>query len=430
MNRTNIIKMLVCCTILMTLGYAAQVRSVQGAEVTDQYSPEPVGKKDPFKMVTPIIEAKRSIMQKITGSRTGISTGSGTMELEIKPDLFVETVMLKFLKAANVELIARNLTSNFGAVGVDKETNSLIVCDSEENLRRIVYEVRKADQSPKQILVEVVIVDVQLNDDTEIGVDWGDYNFRRDDTKHTFSQTLMSNLTSSAALAGSFQLVQEGLDITIKALQATRDVEILASPRVLVVSGQEALIKTTEEIPYTEFGESTSAAGGTEAGFAITTTKFKEAGITLRVTATLTDEQKILIAIDAEQSINAGTDSSVGSAVPVVDKRNAKTTLLMDDGQVVVMGGLRKKETTLTTNKVPLLGDLPFVGFLFSNDKTELKHSELLVMISPHIYRDGPLTDEQMKKFNELRDAPMLRIPQKKRPEYEAIDSVMPSYLE
>lgn len=220
-----------------------------------------------------------------------------------------------------------------------------------------------------------------------------------------------------------------GLDITIKALQATRNVEILASPRVLVVSGQEAILKTTEEIPYTELSES-PAAGGTAGGYAITTTQFKEAGITLKVTATLTDEQKILIAIDAEQSINAGTDSSVGSAVPVVDKRNAKTTLLMSNGQVVVMGGLRKKETTLTTNKVPLLGDLPIVGFLFSNDKTEVKNSELLVFISPHIYRDGPLTDEQIEKFNELRDVPMLRLPQKKRPEYEAIDAVMPSYLE
>ena len=76
------------------------------------------------------------------------------------------------------------------------------------------------------------------------------------------------------------------------------------------------------------------------------------------------------------------------------------------------------------------MGDLPFVGFLFSNDKTEVKNSELLVFISPHIYTDGPLSDEEMEKFNELRDVPMLRIPEKNRPEYEAIDSVMPSYLE
>ena len=94
------------------------------------------------------------------------------------------------------------------------------------------------------------------------------------------------------------------------------------------------------------------------------------------------------------------------------------------------MGGLRKKETTLTTNKVPLLGDLPLVGFLFSSDKTEVNHSELLIMISPHIYRDGPLTDEEMQRFNELRNAPLLELPRKNRLEYEAVDAVMPSFRE
>ncbi|HIJ72355.1 MAG TPA: hypothetical protein HPP87_13525 [Planctomycetes bacterium] len=421
MNRKTNIKILVCCVVLVILCYPGRVHAA--LDITDENMLETVGRKDPFKMVTPIIEAKKNIIQKMVGSKTG----AANMELEEKPDLFVESVMLKFLKAANVELVAQNLTSNYGIIGVDDQTNSLIVCDTDENLQRIIYEVRKADRTPRQILIEVVIVDVQLNDDTEIGVDWGDYNFGRDDTKHTFSQTLMSNLTSSSSLFGSFQLVQEGLDVTIKALQATRNVEILASPRVLVVSGQNALIKTTEEIPYTELSESSEGSSG---ALAITSTKFKEAGITLKVTATITDEQKILIAIDAEQSINAGTDSSVGSAVPVVDKRNAKTSLLMSDGQVVVMGGLRKKETTLTTNKVPLLGDLPLVGFLFSNNKTDVKNSELLVFISPHIYKDGPLSEEEMERFNELRNAPSLQFPEKNRPEYEALDAVIPSYLD
>jgi type II secretory pathway component GspD/PulD (secretin) len=403
--------------MLMTLGYTSEVRSE--LDGTNQNMLDSIGKKDPFRMVSPIIGAKENILQKISGTKTNLAG------LQAKPDLLVETVMLKFLKAANLERIVSNLTSDYGVVAVDKESNSLIVSDAKGNLERIVAEIRKADQTPKQILVEVVIVDVQLNDETEIGVNWGDYNFARDDTKHTFSQNLISStLSPGSALAGTFTLVQNGLNVTIKALQATRDVEILASPRVLVVSGQEALIKTTEEIPYTELSESTEGSSGSSA---ITSTQFKEAGITLTVKATLTDERKILLAVDAQQSINAGIDTSLGTSVPIVDKRNAKTNLLMDDGQVLVLGGLRRKETTLTTNKVPLLGDLPFVGFLFSSDTTDVVHSELLVMISPHIYTDGPLTDKEMKRFNELLNVPMLQLP-KNRPEYEAIDAVMPSY--
>ena len=405
--------------MLMTLGYTSEVRSE--LDGTSQNMLDSIGKKDPFRMVSPIIEAKDNILQKIVGTKTN------PIGLEAIPDLFMETVMLKFLKAANLERIVSNLISSYGVVAVDKESNSLIVCDGEENLERIVAEIRKADQTPKQILVEVVIVDVQLNDETEIGVDWGGFNFGRDDSKHTFLQSLISSTLSSGS-AGTFSFVQNGLDITIKALQATRNVEILASPRLLVVSGQEAMIKTVEEIPYTELSESTAGTSGVDYG--ITSTQFKEAGITLTVKATLTDERKILLVVDAQQSINAGIDTSLETSVPIVDKRNAKTTLLMDDGQVLIMGGLRKKETTLTTNKVPLLGDLPLVGFLFSSDKTEVAHSELLVMISPHIYTDGPLTDEKMQRFNELRNAPLLELPRKNRPEYEAVDAVMPSYRE
>ena len=428
MNRANIIKILVCCIMLMFLGYAGQVRSAP--DITDESMLDIVGRQDPFKMVTPIIEAKRNIIQKMVGSKTG----AANMELEEKPDLFVETVMLKFLKAANVELIARNLTSNYGTVGVDKETNSLIICDSKENLQKIIYEIRKADRTPKQILIEVVIVDVQLNDETEIGVNWehmfGDSDFGTsygtDSRVHSKNYNQIFAATSEGGLFG---LIQNGISVTVHALQQVRNAEILASPKILVLSGHEAEIKTVEEIAYTELGQSPSA-GGTAGGYAISTTKFKDAGITLKVKPTVTDEGKILIDIEPEQSVNTGVNTVTGSDVPVVEKRTAKTTLLMRDGQVAVLGGLRKKETRLTNDRVPLLGDLPLIGLLFSNDKTEVKLSELVVFISPHIYTDGPLSDEEMKKFNELRTAPSLQFPEKNRPEYKALDAVMPSYLE
>jgi type II secretory pathway component GspD/PulD (secretin) len=421
MNNTKIVKILACCVLLIILSCASWVRSE--SESTDEGVPDSVGRQDPFKMVTPILEAKRSIAERIMGSNDAT--------VSVKPDLFVETVMLKFLKAANVERVASNLTSIHGAVAVDPETNSLIICDSQGDVERIVAEIRKADQSPKQLLIEVVIVDVQLDDDTEIGVDWTDiFSYSSSGDAYptgTHSRSYIQGLTTLTT-GGSIRLIQGGIGVAIKALQATKNVEILASPRVLVVSGQEAMIKTTEEIPYKELSESAEGSSGSSA---ITSTEFKEAGITLTVKATLTDERKILIVIDAEQSVNTGVDVSVGaSTVPIVDRRRAKTALLMNDDQVLVMGGLRKKETKFSTSKVPLLGDLPIVGFLFSNDKTEIKNSELLVFISPHIYRDGVLTDEEMQKFNELRTAPSLQFPSKNRPEYEVLDALIPSYLE
>lgn len=425
MNKQNRLSILIFLLLAIALCLPTLPASAQRS--SRDMTLESVGKENPFEVVRPIVEAKKKLISKML--KPGEYISAQQQIVEILPDMYMQTVMLKFLRAESLEPVASNLLSAYGKISIDSATNSIIICDTDDKVQMIIAEIRKVDKTPQQVMIEVVIVDVQLQDNTEIGVNWGDFNFGRDDTKHTFSQNLISStLSSGSALVGTFGFVQNGLDITIKALQATRDVEILASPRLLVVSGQEAMIKTVEEIPYVELSESTSGTSGS--GYGITSTKFKEAGITLTVKATLTDEQKILLAVDAQQSINAGIDTSLGTNVPIVDKRNAKTNLLMNDGQVLIMGGLRKKETTLTINKVPLLGDLPLVGFLFSSDKTEVAHSELLIMISPHIYRDEPLTDEEMQRFNELRNVPLLQLPRKNRPEYEAIDAVMPSFRE
>ena len=92
--------------------------------------------------------------------------------VDTKPALFVRTVTLKFLNAANLKTAVDKMSSANGSISIDDKTNTIIVCDTKENLELILAEIRKADQTPKQVIIEVVIIDVQLNDDTEIGVDW------------------------------------------------------------------------------------------------------------------------------------------------------------------------------------------------------------------------------------------------------------------
>jgi len=408
MKTSNILKLLVCCVMIAMLGFAGHVRSEQARSTTL----EPIGKDDPFEEVTPIVEAKKKIVQRFTGK---------TEIIEVIPDLFVETVMLKFLRASNLEPVIANLNSDHGTIAVDKETNSLIICDSAGKLDVIVNQIRKADQMPRQILVEVVIVDVQLNDDTEIGVDWAhDSAFGSRGDTQSYTQDLVDTIADGAS-GGDFSFIVDGIKGTIHALQTVRNVEILASPRVLVVSGQEALIKTVEEIPYTESTQTSAGGGGASA---IASTEFKEAGITLLVKATLTDEGKILVAIEAEQSVNAGIDTSLGSEIPIVDRRNANTTLLMDDCQTVVMGGLRKSEKTITKSKIPLLGDLPLIGVLFSNEKEDIKHSELLIFISPHVYNDKMLTEQEKARFEEITNMLPIEFPDHPRKEYKALAEI------
>lgn len=396
MNKRNSSKLIICLLTVILLSPVDTVKSDPPPD-TENTASETIGKQNPFEVVRPIAEIKRNLLGS-NGSSIGAVVGA-------ESPLAVRSIMLKFLRAENVESAVRGLLSSSGVVTTDKDTNSLIICDTPERLNRIIAEIQEADRTPKQILVEVVIVDVLLDDDTEIGVDWSHLY----DPPHNVNYE-QSVIPVTSTTGGFFNLIQNGISTTIHALQQTRNVEILASPRVLVVSGQEATLETTEEIPYIELSQSSGGIGGSEY---LTSTKFKDAGIKLRVKATITDENKILMTVEPEQSVNTGVAGVGDSDVPIVDKRTITTTLLMEDGQSVVIGGLRRSDTRVTADKIPLLGDLPWIGFLFSNDKIVVQKSELLIFVSPHIYLDEPLNEFEQQRFDELRnnDHPSIKVP-------------------
>ena len=394
---TSLAVIIACCLIGNATSIAAPADSI--------------GKQDPFEKVRPIADFKKTLVSKI-------GAGEESQFIETAPELYIESVMLKFLQAANLEQIAAAMISDYGRVTVDTNTNSLIICDARDNVDRIIEQIKKVDSTPKQIVIEVVIINVKLDDSTEIGVNW---NFDSDNPTITYDQTLIDTLAGAATRGMDFGFINNSIDLTIHALQEVRDVEILSSPKILVLSGQQASIQTIEEIPYTELSE-------TSEGGSLTSTQFKEVGVTLTVTATIMDDNKILLNVAPEQSVNTGRTEG-GNTVPIVDSRKAQTTLLMNDGQVAVLGGLRSQEIRQSHNKIPLLGDLPLIGFLFSNDSEEIVNSELIVFISPHIYDDGQMTPEEMNIFNDLRDRPHLKLNTSTRPEFDMLNEVFPSYL-
>ncbi len=355
-----------------------------------------------------------------TASEPQSNTITGVDSTDAKPPLIVRTVSLKFLTAANLKTAIDKMSTTHGSISVNDNTNSLIVCDTEENVQKILVEIHKADQTPKQIMIEVVIIDVQLQNDTQIGVDWDflstgnkGLSYRQDmvyPNRFGIVPPTADNINSATAYQGiglgsEVAIVTDNIRNVLHLLQEKTNVDILASPRVMVVSGQKASIKTVEEIPYQEITQSSSGGGGTNA---ITSTEFKDVGVTMDVKATVTDEGKILLIVSPSQSVTTGT--SIGG-VPVIDKREATTTLLMDNGEVVVMGGLRSQNTQITKDQVPLLGDLPLIGFIFSNNHKVVQNTELLVLLSPHINENEPVPAEAMTRFKEIKNRPVLSLP-------------------
>jgi type II secretory pathway component GspD/PulD (secretin) len=364
-----------------------------------------------------VVERTNSLI--ICDNRVNLDMILAEIEKIDKPTsgLFIETVTLKFLEAKNLKPVLDKMASQYGSISTNDKTNSLIICDTKENLIKILGEVRKADKTPQQILIEVAILDVQLKDDTEIGINWDllsdkRYNtiYRQNFTTSRLKSTIESEdtlgdatafNTTGAGPAGEFSVIIGSVRNIIHMIQEKRDAQIIASPRAMVVSGQSANIKAVEEIPYKE--ESQTSGGGS-----LTSTQFKNVGVNLQVTATITDDNDIFLTVDTEQNVKTGESSN---NVPVVDTRRANTSLLLRDGQIVVIGGLRRREKTKETNQVPIIGDLPIIGLLFKNTTTVINNSELIVLLSPHIYKGEAVPQEAMAKYNEIKNRAMLKMP-------------------
>jgi type II secretory pathway component GspD/PulD (secretin) len=397
MNKTKYAKKIFLCIILTICAWYGPAQSQPPLDV--QSVAQEVGRENPFAKIPRVVKPVTPIALQ------------SSQPIEEAPDLFVQTVMLKFLDAKSLMQAIDNMSSRYGTMAINEKNNSLIVCDTKEQLEKILSEIKKADKTPQQIMVEVVIVDVQLSDDTEMGVNWDilsdeiyDIGYRQN-----FTTRLGSTIENSAnignatafnttGLGGDFSVISGNIRNVVSLLQEKKDVEILASPRVMVLSGKTASIEAVRELPYNEITD-------TSAGGSMSSTEFKKVGVTLNVTATLTDDNLIFLNVSSEQNVVVGQSVT---EVPIIDTRNARSEVLLQDGQVVIIGGLRRKELTKQISQIPILGDIPLIGFIFKYTNTVVTNTELIMFLSPHIYTDEePIPADAMEKFREIKDRPM-----------------------
>jgi type IV pilus assembly protein PilQ len=391
------------CGFILTVGLC-DLPHVQPAQAAQNHTLE-VGRENPF---ADIPRPKKTLVPPVSNY---------SLPQPEPADLCVETVTLKFLDAESLKKAIQKMSSEYGSMATNPRGNSLIICDTKERLARILAEIKKADKTPRQIMIEVVIVDVQLGDDTQIGVNWDILSDKNYDIayRQNFTARLRSTIENeetigdatafvTRGLGGDFSVISGTIRNVVHLIQQKREAEILASPRVMMVSGQTASIEAVEELPYTEVMD--TAAGGAAA---LTSTEFKLVGVQLHVGATLTDSNDIFLTVDAVQNVATGLSDT---EIPIVDTRKARTSLLLRDGQVVVLGGLRRQEKTKEVDQIPFIGDLPLIGELFKSTNTVVKNSELVIFLSPHIYNGEPIPDDKMAKFREIKDKPMLSLPQ------------------
>lgn len=296
-----------------------------------------------------------------------------------------------------------------GSVSHIEGTSHLMVTDTESKIMGIADFIGKIDRTTPQILVEARIYDITSKDRLDLGIQWeagrntvypagGGNPSGRTDPFMTggFNGTIATTENTTAALRFGWLNPSIDIDFLMQAQQENVNAKLLANPRILVLDNETAKIKIISEIPYQELQE--SALGGS-----IGTTAFRDVGVELEVTPHVARDDMVRLHLKPVFSVVTGEVQVAGVGVsypqPVVDRREADTTLLIPDGQTVVLGGLRKKDVTQQINKVPLLGDLPLAGLLFRFKGERTITSELVVFITPRIVDQTRMSQAEQKAY-------------------------------
>lgn len=266
----------------------------------------------------------------------------------------------------------------------DTDTNQIIVVappGSVDILRKIIDEL---DKIPQQVMIDVIIVEANLDTTDNLGFEWNLVQQRvfGDPAKTGTASTNFGLATSTTPLQGlKYALTGGDLGGLLNALQTKTKFDVLASPKIFTTNNVQATINISQSVPYVLSSIQDATTGALSFNYG-----FENVGIVLTITPRITANG--YVQLDLDQTAN-DLQGYTSFNAPIVNQREATTRVSVQDGKTVVLGGIIQRTVSATTNKVPLLGDIPILGKLFqSSTKTENK-TELLIFLSPHIVKNA-----------------------------------------
>lgn len=317
---------------------------------------------------------------------------------ELAP-LYSEYLQINYAKALDIAALLKGDTSSLlsarGTVAVDERTNTLLVKDTEESLENIHRLIEVLDIPIRQVLIESRMVTVKDDVSEDLGIRWGITDQQGSkgtsgslggandiangivpDIGDRLNVNLPAAATNPASIAFHVAKLADGtlLDLELSALEQESKGEIIASPRIMTSNQKAAYIEQGVEIPYVESASSGAA-----------TVQFKKAVLSLRVTPQITPDNRVILDLEITQdSQGKVVDTPLGQAVSI-DTQRIGTQVLVDHGETIVLGGIYQQQLINRVSKVPVLGDIPFVGYLFRNTSDKNERQELLIFVTPKI---------------------------------------------
>ena len=319
-------------------------------------------------------------------------------------------------------------------IEADDGTNSLIITADTDEMAAVEGVIHRLDIRRAQVLVEAIIVEMEVIDGQDLGIQWlfadqsGAFgsNINASDARaRTIADAILpddgdTNDISLGALAGALAntggttlgwgQISDSLSMAVilSALEEQNNANILSTPSILTLDNQEAYITVGQNVPFVTGSYTNTGAGGDGAQNPFQTIQRENVGITLTVTPHINEGDSVVLDISQEVSSLSGL-SAVASDL-ITNERKIQTKVLAQDNRVVVLGGLIKEDVQDGTQKVPFLGDIPYLGRLFRTDAVKATKTNLLIFIRPTIIRDnGALQGASAEKYRYIRDQQMQR---------------------
>ncbi len=316
---------------------------------------------------------------------------------------------LKYANAKDVEAFIqpRLDAKGAGSIKADEKYNRVVVNALPGKIEEVEKLIKQLDAKIKQVLIEAKIIRVKLTPDFEYGVDWQRVFAYGGESGAKKIFDLTSSFPVDPALSAFGKLVLGRVaatgdpEVVVTLLKTVGEAKILSSPRITALNNEEAKIFVGTKEVYTT--STTTTANGVAS--TATQVNFVDVGITLKVTPTINDNGEILMKIAPEVSrVDRFFETPEGDQIPVIDTTNASTRVMVADGNTIIIGGLIRDEVTRDTEKLPVLGDIPFLGNAFKHVREDKEKIELVVFLTPHIVgAEKDMTQFDKKKLKPLK---------------------------
>jgi len=329
---------------------------------------------------------------------------------EVPEERSVHVITLKNMKAEEMAKVIRGLVAKPSArnrrivrptaelsaevqILSDNETNSLIITATDTDYEILKGVIDQLDIKRRQVYVEAVVLEVSADKFNEFGTELGaafGYVGQDITVLGGFNNTLDLTALNGIANTQGLGISPINIQAVIRALKSSTDVNILSTPQILTSDKQKAEIVVAQNVPFP------GAQSQTVGGNVQTTIERKDVGIILRLTPDILEDSRVQLDVYQEISSVIETAQSSGGQTlgPTTNKRSASTTVVVRDGRTVVIGGLIRDNLITVDRKVPLLGDIPLLGWLFRFSSKRVEKTNLMIFLTPHIVLDEQKLEE------------------------------------